>query len=103
VSRWWRRPLLCCRSASASDDLRLTHGCHVKPPGPSATWRRAISKHMWLIKISERVAGVMVTRAVTRYGPRPLTDRFPSEHDQAHSLQGGEISLSPSTTIRSAS
>jgi hypothetical protein len=27
-----------------------------------------------------------------RYGPRPLTDRFPSEHDQAHPMQGSEIS-----------
>jgi hypothetical protein len=33
------------------------------------------------------------TRALTRYGPRPLTDRFPSEHDQAHPLQGSEINL----------
>jgi hypothetical protein len=33
------------------------------------------------------------TRAVIKYEPCPLTDRFPREHDQAHPLQGSEISL----------
>ena len=52
----------------------------------------ASSVSVWVVTLHWSSEG-RATRAVTRWRRQPLADRFPSEHDQAHPLQGSEISL----------